>query len=71
VTQADHPGRSGREVDEVRANGLAGSPAEVLEELGVLADHGAERFYLQVLDITGLDLLRLVAEEVLPHAPGR
>jgi hypothetical protein len=28
-------------------------------------------FYLQVLDITDLDQLRLVAEEILPHAPGR
>jgi alkanesulfonate monooxygenase SsuD/methylene tetrahydromethanopterin reductase-like flavin-dependent oxidoreductase (luciferase family) len=60
-----------REVDELRANGLAGSPDEVLEKMGVLADHGVERFYLQVLDITDLDHLRLVAEEILPHAPGR
>ena len=60
-----------REVDELRANGLAGSPGEVLEKMGVLANHGVERFYLQVLDVTDLDHLRLVAEEVLPHAPGR
>jgi F420-dependent oxidoreductase-like protein len=61
----------GREVDELRRNGLAGSPAEVLEKLGTFADHGADRFYLQVLDLSDLDHLRLVAEEVLPHAPGR
>ena len=61
----------GRDVDELRANGLAGSPAEVLEKLGTFADNGADRFYLQVLDLTDLDHLRLVAEEVLPHAPGR
>jgi F420-dependent oxidoreductase-like protein len=61
----------GREVAELRQNGLAGSPAEVLEKLGTLADHGADRFYLQVLDLSDLDHLRLVAEEVLPHAPGR
>jgi len=60
-----------RDVDELRANGLAGSPAQVLEKMGVLAGSGVERFYLQVLDITDLDHLRLVAEEVLPHAPGR
>ena len=47
---------------------LAGSPAEVLEKLGVLADNGAERFYLQVLDLADLDHLRLVAEEVLPES---
>ena len=61
----------GRDVAELRENGLAGSPAEVLEKLGRYAEGGANRFYLQVLDLTDLDHLRLVAEEVLPHAPGR
>lgn len=61
----------GLEVAELRESGLAGSPAEVLEKLGQFADNGADRFYLQVLDLTDLDHLRLVAEEVLPHAPGR
>ena len=60
----------GREVDELRQNGLAGTPSEVLTKMGVLAEHGAERFYLQVLDLTDLDHLRLVGEQVLPHAPG-
>jgi F420-dependent oxidoreductase-like protein len=57
----------GREVPELRQNGLAGSPAEVLDKLGTFVDAGAERFYLQVLDLSDLDHLRLVAEEVLPH----
>jgi F420-dependent oxidoreductase-like protein len=61
----------GREVSELRQNGLTGSPQEVLDKLGRLADHGADRFYLQVLDLADLDHLRLVADEVLPHAPGR
>jgi F420-dependent oxidoreductase-like protein len=61
----------GREVDELRENGLAGSPSEVLEKLEHFAENGADRFYLQVLDLSDLDHLRLVAEEVLPHAPGR
>jgi F420-dependent oxidoreductase-like protein len=60
-----------RDVAELRENGLTGSPAEVLEKLGQYAEHGVERFYLQVLDIADLDHLRLVAEEVLPQAPGR
>ena len=63
-------GAIGREVSELRQNGLAGSPAEVLDKLGRFAEHGADRFYLQVLDLDDLDHLRLVAEEVLPHAPG-
>jgi F420-dependent oxidoreductase-like protein len=60
----------GRDVAELRENGLAGTPAEVLDKLGRFAEHGAERFYLQVLDLTDLDHLRLVADEILPHAPG-
>ncbi|HEX3706751.1 MAG TPA: TIGR03560 family F420-dependent LLM class oxidoreductase [Mycobacteriales bacterium] len=60
----------GREVDELRENGLAGSPDEVLHKLERYAEAGAERFYLQVLDLSDLDHLRLVAERVLPHASG-
>lgn len=61
----------GREVGELRQNGLTGTPAEVLEKLGAYAAAGAERFYLQVLDLSDLDHLRLLAAEVLPAAPGR
>ncbi len=61
----------GREVDELRENGLAGTPAEILEKLGRFSDGGAERFYLQMLDLSDLDHVQLLAEEVLPHAPGR
>jgi F420-dependent oxidoreductase-like protein len=59
----------GRDVDELRQNGLAGSPAEILDKIGAFADAGAQRFYLQVLDLSDLDHLRLVAEAVVPHAP--
>jgi F420-dependent oxidoreductase-like protein len=59
----------GRDVSELRENGLTGSPAEVLEKIGAYAEAGAERFYLQVLDLTDLDHIRLVAEQVMPHAP--
>jgi F420-dependent oxidoreductase-like protein len=61
----------GREVAELREKGLAGTPAEILDKLGKFADNGVERFYLQVLDLSDLDHLRLVAAEVLPHASGR
>ncbi|WP_286930736.1 MULTISPECIES: LLM class F420-dependent oxidoreductase [Aeromicrobium] len=57
----------GREVDELRTNGLAGTPAEILDRIGEFADSGSERLYLQVLDLADLDHLRLVAEEILPH----
>ncbi|MFD5552773.1 LLM class F420-dependent oxidoreductase [Streptomyces sp. NPDC127068] len=57
----------GREVDELKENGLAGSPAEVVEKLGRYAAVGSERVYLQILDLDDLDHLELVASEVMPQ----
>lgn len=57
----------GREADELRTNGVCGTPAEVIDRLGAWADLGAERAYLQILDLADLDHLRLIAHEVLPH----
>jgi alkanesulfonate monooxygenase len=57
----------GREVDELRTNGLAGTPSEVVDKLGSYADAGMQRVYLQVLDLSDLDHLDLVASEVVPH----
>jgi F420-dependent oxidoreductase-like protein len=62
-------GTIGRQVGELRENGLTGTPAEVLEKIERFVEAGAERFYLQVLDLSDLDHLRLVASEVLPHLP--
>lgn len=57
----------GREVDELRTNGLAGTPEEVVAKAAAFRDAGAERLYLQVLDLDDLDHLELVAAEVMPH----
>lgn len=57
----------GRDVAELRENGLAGSPAEVVERIGEFTELGATRLYLQVLDLADLDHLELVAAEVLPQ----
>lgn len=57
----------GREVDELRTNGLAGTPAEVVDKIGRFGDLGSQRIYLQTLDLADLDHLQLVAEEVMPH----
>jgi alkanesulfonate monooxygenase len=57
----------GQDVDQVRREGLAGSPAEVTERIGELAAIGASRLYLQVLDLQDIDHLELVAAEVMPH----
>ncbi|MER6388343.1 LLM class F420-dependent oxidoreductase [Streptomyces sp. NPDC059382] len=55
----------GREVDELKANGLAGSPAEVVEKIGAYGAIGASRIYLQLLDLDDLDHLELISAQVL------
>ncbi|MDQ1722870.1 MAG: hypothetical protein QOI26_2604 [Pseudonocardiales bacterium] len=57
----------GREPDELRANGLAGTPAELVAKLGEFAETGAGRAYLQLMDLTDLDQLELIAAEVAPQ----
>ncbi|CAG6397972.1 LLM class F420-dependent oxidoreductase [Streptomyces cocklensis] len=57
----------GREVAELKENGLAGSPAEVVEKIGRYAEQGATRFYLQTLDLSDLDHLELIAAQVAPQ----
>jgi F420-dependent oxidoreductase-like protein len=57
----------GRDADDLRAHGVAGTPDEVVERIGRFAAEGSERVYLQMLDLTDLDHLRLVAAEVMPR----
>ncbi|MFD2092137.1 LLM class F420-dependent oxidoreductase [Blastococcus deserti] len=57
----------GREVGELREHGVAGTPAEAVDILGRYAEAGAQRVYLQVLDLSDLDHLDLVASEVAPQ----
>jgi F420-dependent oxidoreductase-like protein len=57
----------GREVEELRKNGVAGTPAEAVDTLGRYAQAGATRVYLQVLDLADLDHLDLIAAEVAPQ----
>ncbi|MFC6010443.1 LLM class F420-dependent oxidoreductase [Nocardia lasii] len=54
----------GREVDELKENGLAGSPAEVLDKIARYREIGSSRIYLQILDLTDLDQLELIATQV-------
>lgn len=68
ATDADLARRAdvlGRDVDELRANGAAGSPAEIVDKLGTFAEIGSSRIYLQTMDLSDLDQLELVASEVL------
>jgi alkanesulfonate monooxygenase len=58
----------GREVDELRSNGLCGTPAEVVDRLGTWRERtGITRIYLQLLDLSDLDQVELIAAEVAPH----
>jgi len=50
-----------------RADGLVGTPDEIVDRIGAYAELGATRFYLQVLDLHDLDHLELIASEVMPQ----
>lgn len=58
---------TGQDLAALRATGLAGTPAEVAEKIGRFAELGAERIYLQVLDLDDLDQLELISDEILSH----
>ena len=57
----------GREPGELREHGAAGTVAETVDTLKRWAAAGAERAYLQVLDLSDLDHLDLIAAEVAPQ----
>ncbi len=57
----------GRKPEDLRENGLTGTPAEIAEQIGQFAAIGAQVTYLQVLDLSDLDHLELLAE-LLPLA---
>ncbi|GAA2217011.1 LLM class F420-dependent oxidoreductase [Micromonospora olivasterospora] len=57
----------GRDPAELRGNGLAGTPAELVDKIGRYAATGSGRIYLQVLDLADLDHVELVAAEVMPQ----
>lgn len=54
----------GRDVEELKANGLAGSPAEVVDKIGSFEAIGSSRIYLQVLDLDDLDHLELISSQI-------
>jgi F420-dependent oxidoreductase-like protein len=56
-------------VERLRENAFGGSPAEVVDRLGQFAAAGAVRAHLQLLDLTDLDHLDLIASAVLAQLP--
>lgn len=68
VRRAHRAEAIGKPVDELRATGLAGTPAEVVDRLGRWRTRtGISRVYLEVLDLHDLDHVELVAAEVFPQ----
>jgi F420-dependent oxidoreductase-like protein len=57
----------GETVDDLRRDGVAGTPQEVVDRIGAFAALGSQRIYLQTLDVHDLDHLRLLGAEVMPH----
>lgn len=51
----------GRDPEELAANGIAGTPDQAATTIAAWAEAGAERLYLQVLDLSDLDHLDLLA----------
>ena len=69
ATEADVVRRAaaiGQEPGELRKNGAAGSAEETAATIRSFVDAGAERIYLQVLDVSDLDHLDFIAGEVAP-----
>jgi alkanesulfonate monooxygenase len=58
----------GREVSDLKENGLTGTPSEIVDRIGSWREQtGISRIYLQILDLADLDHLELIAAEVAPQ----
>ena len=47
---------------------MAGTPAQAIERIAEFRAAGVERFFLNHFDHRDLDMVELVATDVLPHA---
>jgi F420-dependent oxidoreductase-like protein len=69
ATEADVARRAaaiGRTPEQLREDGAAGSAEDVAATLRQYIDAGCERIYLQILDVSDLDHLDFIANEVAP-----
>ncbi|WP_261165293.1 LLM class F420-dependent oxidoreductase [Microbacterium sp. Marseille-Q6965] len=73
ATEADLARRAantGVDLAQFRADfTFCGSAGEIVDRVGRLRELGAERIYFQMIDMTDLDHLAYVGEEVLPQLP--
>jgi F420-dependent oxidoreductase-like protein len=56
----------GRDVEQLRAGGMAGTVSELVDKLGAWQEAGVQRVYLQVLDLSDLEHIALLGEQVRP-----
>jgi F420-dependent oxidoreductase-like protein len=54
----------GGSADDLRRRGLGGTPAEVVDKIGQFAELGVSTIYLQLMDLSDLDHLELIASAV-------
>ena len=54
----------GREVEELQANGLCGTPEQVIDTVGRWREAGVQRLYVQILDLEDLDHITLIGSQV-------
>jgi F420-dependent oxidoreductase-like protein len=59
--------RVGRDPEQLAREGFYGTPQQLVDRVGALRELGVSRVYLQVLDLGDLELLELIAREVMPH----
>lgn len=52
----------GRDIEDLKFNGLAGTLSEVADKIRLAQSHGVQRIYAQFLDLNDLDHLALVQE---------
>ena len=57
----------GWSAEDLRTQGITGTPARVVDTIGRFGQAGADTIYLQVLDLSDLDHLELLAADVLPQ----
>jgi len=58
----------GRDLAQLKEDGLAGTPAEVVDTIGKWREQtGISRLYLQVLDLGDLDQIEFIASEIAPE----
>jgi F420-dependent oxidoreductase-like protein len=55
----------GQDPADLREHGVGGTPGEVAAKIAEFAEIGAERIYLQVLDLSDLEHLNLIASDVV------